>query len=389
LYTSQWLDVYTVTRISNNNLLTSEMDSLEQLDVLLNINDSVVIDSSDFFFGPGNNGRDCIARINEKDEVYDDQAIDCFFQNDQHSYFSTDYLKGEVRTTGIARYNNKYQFSIQFYNGVDNAQGYLATLVPKDDADFDFFVDISVSACPKIKNRIGISTGCRVDMSYTNTSYPKAFQLVQNGTQYDSLVVQANLINFAINIKQGKTLLKFNGTECYILNCVNINENVVVELEVPNFEVFSSTDASFIGSIDLYSDLNYTKSEVAGIKQKLDEARASLLNISEKLSQLDFNITDKNPFGNFTDLRLKLDFLLGLLNSTNSTDGINSEVKCKGAFGSATCFLEDFGAALITGAIITVAVIVAFLIIRQKAGKHKKKKEAKRKIKLTIMMNNL
>jgi len=347
------------------------MDSLEQLPVLFSLGDTV-IDASDYFFGPGNNGRDCIV----ESTTYEDYIVDCFFQNDQHAYFPTEYLKGSVVTTGIARYNNKYSFSIDYFNGQDDTQGYLATFLPSPDADFDFFIDITVSSCPKIGtvNPLGNDLGCRIDMTYKNISTSHVITIQNSDGNQTTQNIASGLSFFFVDVLVGKSLLLLDDKECFYINCVSINEVVNIVYEVPNIDIVSQNDQSIIGKLDLYSDLNYTLQQVDQIHGELDNVRASLNEIAQQLSQLDFNISEKNPFGNFSDLRAQTDYLLGLLNAStgSNSSSIDASTDCSGIFGSAKCYFDNFAGAIIVVAVVIVALIIIFLIIK-KTKKNKKK----------------
>jgi len=373
--------------MSQNNIITTEIQLLTGLEVLFNISTSYVIDAADSFYGPGNNGRDCIERYDDTVD-YDENIVDCFFQNDELSYFATDYLKGDIRTTGVARYNNKFSFALSYYDDLDKSLGYKVTLKPKEDVDFDFFIDLSGTLCPELDRLVPSASGCFVQ-AYYNFPVDKNVKLYRasNGVLYKSFVNYASNPLLAFDVEEGKFLLELNGNQCYYINCVNDNHVTYVVVTTPNFEVVTKDDlSSIVGSLDLYYDLNYTLNGIDEINKQLQESRRRLNEIAANLSKLDFNVTDENPFGNFSELRAKLDFLLGIMNSKNGTGSDDpNAAKCASTFGSVECFFDRFASSIIVCVIVTGVVLIAFFVMKKtgvlkkiKKGLLKKKKKSKK-----------
>jgi len=368
--------VYTATRISPNNIVTSEMQSLDGSKILFELADTV-IDASDYFLGPGNNGRDCIV----KSADYNENIVNCFFQNNVRSYFASDYLKGTVVTNGIARYVNKYTFDVKYYNGVNSSNGYLVTMNPLPTADYDFFVDLSGSICPRL---ISVeydlfNTSCQVVHLAYNRSVVKSIDVKnKNGTITRQYTFLEGATYFDINIDEGQNLINMNGNDCFYLSCTVQVEVHTVDVSTPNFQVITNSDInSFNGNIDLYSDLNYTLNGINNITNELDDARQKLLNISAELLKLNFNVSDTNPYGNFTDLRDRLNYLLGIMNnspssSTNNTNSTTPDSQTTdkgvcggGAFSTVSCFFQDFAVGIITTVVVLGLVIGLYFLLEK------------------------
>lgn len=60
--------------------------------MLFHLEGNTIVDESDAFFGPGNNGRNCI----QKSLNYEYSLVDCFYQNNQKAYTAPQYLEGTV-----------------------------------------------------------------------------------------------------------------------------------------------------------------------------------------------------------------------------------------------------------------------------------------------------
>jgi len=379
--TSDWLNVYKSERISQNNVITTEIQLLSNVEVLFNISTSYVIDASDSFYGPGNNGRDCIEKYTTTVD-YDENIVDCFFQNDELSYFATDYLKGEIRSTGMARYVNKFNFALGYYDNNDKSKGYKVTLKPKEDTDFDFFIDLSGSICPELEKLIPSGPGCYVESSfYQNINKDIKLYRASNSVLYKSFTNYAANPNITFFIDEGKYLLEMNGNQCYYLNCINDNKVTYVEVTTPNFEIVTKDDLSaIVGSMDLYYDLNYTLHGVDEINKQLQDSRNRLNEIALNLSKLNFSVTDDNLFGNFSELRAKLDFLLGIMNAKdNSTENADGSAKCQSTFGSVQCFFERFASSIIICVIVTALLIVGLFVMKKTGALKKIKKRIHKK----------
>jgi len=175
-----------------------------------------------------------------------------------------------------------------------------------------------------------------------------------------------------------------NGNDCFFLTCSIQVEVHTVDVTTPNFQVITQSELnSFNGNIDLFSDLNYTLNEINNITQKLDEVRNKLLNISQELLKLNFNVSDPNPYGNFTELRYRLRYLLGIADNITSGDNIKKEggLCPEGPWSSASCFFQSFAVGIIT-AVIFVGLVLGLYFLLEKTGtmnklKGKRKKKAK------------
>jgi len=339
--------VYTVVRKSKNTVLVSEIDELLAYPVLFYMDNDIVIDASDSFYGEGNNGRDCI--IQKPD--YQDYIVNCNFQNNEKSYFTTDFLNGEAQTNGIARYINKFNFTIQ-----KNADRYIVTLIPKDSADFDFYVEFDGNICPKIISRNITFSGCDFQLEYTGASS------VLFGTQN----VQFTGSEARLSVAFGNYEIKAGTKNCLVVSCSYDNDLTSITLTTPDFELISANSLNNAGKIELVQDFNRTKNSIDSIQTQINSTIDQIKYYSDLVGQINFTaVYLNNPFTNFSILRAQVDQLVDKMNSKNKTDSSSSSNSCgrTGPFGGVLCFFDRAASTLIVIAVIVAAVIVIYVVI--------------------------
>jgi len=158
VYTDTWLPVYSIVKTSVNRIITDEISLLENGLVLFYMDSTTVIDESDAMFGQGNNGRDCI----QKSTQYDYDLLNCYFQNDSPSYLPDIYFSGALTTSGISRYNHKFDFAM------NTDDGFEFTLTPKKDSDFSYYIEMDGNLCPVVLDQVTRTSGCTIKLQYMN-----------------------------------------------------------------------------------------------------------------------------------------------------------------------------------------------------------------------------
>jgi len=366
--TSDWVQVYQVVRKSKNAVLVSEIDELVNYPVLFYMDNDVVIDASDSFYGEGNNGRDCIRQKTD----YEEYIVNCNFQNNEKSYFPIDYLLGETRTNGIARYVNKFNFTIE-----KNADRYTVTLKPKDEADFDFYIEFEGNVCPKIISRNISFTGCVFQLEYTGVS---------------SVLFGANPVLFTgsqanVSVAFGNYEIKSGTKNCLVVACSYDKDVTSIKLTTPDFQLISANALNTAGKIQLVQDFNRTKTSIDTIQTQLINSIIQIQEYSELIAKINFTqvLTD-NPFKNFSLLRAEVDALVDKMNSKNKTDAVVHESNCArtGPFGNILCFFDRAASTLIVIGIVILAVAIIYVVIVKT-----KCYRVFRKIKKEIEMSNV
>eukprot|EP01125_Pyxidicula_operculata_P004674 TRINITY_DN1755_c0_g1_i1.p1 TRINITY_DN1755_c0_g1~~TRINITY_DN1755_c0_g1_i1.p1 ORF type:complete len:960 (+),score=259.04 TRINITY_DN1755_c0_g1_i1:141-3020(+) len=357
VYTSSWVWVYQIARTSSNAIITDEVSELEGDLVLFQLDSTKnkVVDESDAFFGEGNNGRDCI----RKADHYDYDVNDCFFQNDQKAYTANEYLTGLVKTTGIARYTNKYDFLLSD-QVVNNQPSYSFTLKPKNDADFNFYIEMDGAICPKMVNRVASPSGCKFTFFYKG---------LESATLEGNSVINMNFVKTLANVSTsfGVWHLKINNKECLLVNCLYETTTSTVSLQTPNVQIVSADDVAVGNTVFKYIDesLNNTLTNMANVKTQALENANEAQNIISALASIDFNVTKLFPYEDFSALRASVYARI------NNISGTQEDSACPGIFGGIECFFKDFASRLITIGII-LAVVVGSYFVCFKLGLYKR-----------------
>jgi len=260
-------------------------------------------------------------------------------------------MKGNIRTTGISRFNNKFKFGApEPYNG----NNFIFTLTPLPDTDYNFFVDFKGVSCPTLLAKESLDNGCKLTLDYNGTAQIKLGSKIVNFDVSDQAIE---------NINYGKYELLVNNNPCLIINCEKVNEVTQVILETPNFNLIPDSAIDVLGDLALFNNLNKTINTVNQLVKQFDNAKNQMKNIELALSLLNFNVTEKYDFKNFTDLRAELDGLIKQLETMKGDEKLNLFEHCDSVFGSIKCFFEDLIANLIIIGIVIVAVIIAYILI--------------------------
>eukprot|EP01124_Arcella_intermedia_P035911 TRINITY_DN9272_c0_g2_i1.p1 TRINITY_DN9272_c0_g2~~TRINITY_DN9272_c0_g2_i1.p1 ORF type:complete len:1004 (-),score=188.51 TRINITY_DN9272_c0_g2_i1:59-3070(-) len=365
LYTDTWLKTYTIERISDNFLIADEISLMEGSPVLFHLgaitgSTVTIIDESDKFFGTGNNGRDCVRK-----DLYNYSLFNCFYQNTNNYYKPDNYLKGLVKTSGIARYNDKFTFSLDYVITDTHPDGlYEFTLTPVDTADFTFSVQMNGTVCPKVIDQQALSSNCYISLFYSDKD---AISLVGTNTH--------QTINIHFADYQGNASLAFDewmvyagSNLCFGFSCSKSSSFSTVKLITPKFEVVSKSDLALQATID-FSISKTIESTMTSMNAVLSQSAAltnNLTDLKDRLANISFNVTGALPYEDFTAYRQMVDQLINAISppANESSSSMASNALCT-PFSSAACFFQNFGSALIGLAIIGVLGGLALLAYQQ------------------------
>jgi hypothetical protein len=296
VYTTEWVNVYQVQRISQNKIVVDEADSLNNQKVLWHIHGETLVDESDNLFGLANNGRDCI----QQSSYYEFNLLDCFFQNDQTLYSISDYIKGLVRTAGVSRYINKFSMAISNVNEGNSST--LVTLTPLPQEDWTYFIDFDGQLCPKILQLQPDFSYCQVTLFYNGIA-----TVTIDNTQitFDPVTKIA-----VFNAEFGESDISIGGEPCITINCNFMNSDTsYVTLSHPNISVINAADQALQGTLEDMSaaTLNYTRQVTDAVRQNITIIQNNLTQISDALNQINFNISGTISFANFSAWREQVD----------------------------------------------------------------------------------
>jgi hypothetical protein len=325
----------------------------------------------------GNNGRDCIQQASR----YDYNLLNCFFQNDNLLYSPNQYLTGVVTTTGISRYNNKFDFLLQAGPPFPDIT---FTLTPKYNADFSYAIQMDGNVCPQVLHQVSLTSGCLVTLYYrgsqTVTFYPTASSsnnpitasFISNSTQNVSIPLDTWSVSVA-------------GRDCFILSCQFTIEFSIVKLTTPNVEIISAADRALQTQVQFSIDktIAQTVAEMDNVIQTVSVLNANISILREQLAALDFNVSKLYPYENFTQMRADLDALINRIpTSTDNSESSPSTRNCDGPWNSVSCWFQDFASTLITIAIVAGVVLLGYIIfvkmgLAKKIFGKKKKTETK------------
>eukprot|EP01125_Pyxidicula_operculata_P011693 TRINITY_DN382_c0_g1_i1.p1 TRINITY_DN382_c0_g1~~TRINITY_DN382_c0_g1_i1.p1 ORF type:complete len:980 (-),score=272.25 TRINITY_DN382_c0_g1_i1:188-3127(-) len=356
IYTNEWAQVYSIERISTNKLIVDEVDMLQSDKVLFRLTADSVVDESDSFYGPGNNGRDCI-QYNATGQ-YDYDILNCFFQNDQNGYTPNQYLLGLVQTTGIARFVNKFQFTL-YENKTTST--YSFSLKPKNESDFSFYFNPDGVQCPRLLARSSVPGSCNFEFFYVGSNYvslvnnqgvasPMTFSAVDNTA---TVTTSNGTHTLVVSASQGGPAIK----SCLQLTCQYSSETSYVLVQTPNVQIVSKEEQKLVATIDhaIEQTITGTIADMNSVQDALISLKQNLTNFVNELNKLDFNVTKIIPYEDFTALRAQVDQAI-------SGIGSSSDVECKTPWDSATCFFNQFGATLITIAAVAVFLIASYVV---------------------------
>jgi len=283
--------------------------------------------------------------------------LNCYFSNNNQYYTSNQYLTGSVVTTGIARYNNKFDFTL--YQNGDN---YTFSLIPKATATFSFSVVMDGSFCPKLVTQNAFTSGCSVTLFYAGT---EPVTLV--GSKYTTpLPVVFTHYSSTMDIQFDTWNVYASTKSCFILDCAFTDEWSTVQLITPNVQIVTAADKSLEAQVD-YSVGNVVAGviqQMNGVLDQLNQANANISALKKQLSTLNFNVT-YIQYQNFSAMRAEVQSLIDAIPSDNSTDsdtGPSGSSCGGGVWGSAVCWFQEFASTLITVAICVGVAIVCYVV---------------------------
>lgn len=352
-YTDEWAQVYSIKLVSQNTVIVDEIDALDGDLVLFKLSGTEVIDESDNFFGTGNNGRDCIRRSAN----YPYKLDTCLFQNHQTSYSTVQYLTGGAKTSGIARFTDKFFLA---FNQTDNngEKQYSFTLTPKPDVDFNFYVKLEGSICPNVLDSVASTDRCYLTLFYSGSN-ATAIGSPQDTIQYTNFV--ANL-----TVPFGTNTIYVESTPCLLVLCSFSLSTTTVTLASPNVKIISTDDANLNSVVEIYST-NYIQQLALDPTVFNAALNAIYLNISKAATQianLDFeSILVLNQYQNFTEARQRL---LDRINGVNTNGGATY---CPHPFYNFGCFLLEFAIMGIAFAVFFVGVGLLIALYRTVGAK--------------------
>jgi len=341
LYTSAWVNVYSIQRISSNKIIVDEVSQLDGDSVLFHLSGTQVVDESDSFFGEGNNGRDCV----RLQAAYDYNILDCFFQNNQKAYTSTQYLSGKTKTTGIARFIDKFSLSVFQNTGPFD---YSFKLTPKNDSDFSFHIETDGFICPKVLTTTTFTNGCQTTLFYSG---PSPITL-SNPTRTIEMVNNSATVQLTF----GGTLISAGALGCVILTCQNNLEVSTVRIQTPNVQIISQSDLDLQSRVDFYFH-EYANSinNMSGIHAELDSIQDTISELLKNLSALNFNVSEQFPYDNNTNLTELAAALAAKISTTSEG--------CGSPFSSIGCAFEHIAATIIFFICIMLVLGVLYYIL--------------------------
>jgi len=300
------------------------------------------------FFGEGNNGRDCIqVPLGGFSTVqFDHDLTNCFFQNDKVGYDIGQYLNGMIRTSGIARFVDK--FTVLFNQAtIGGLPSYTFQLTPKPTADFRFYIAQQPSICPTVVGRPVVSaSGCRVTFFYTGNQ-----TVTFGGTTLT--FSNSSAVGF-VNTASTPYVLTAGGTSCLSINCQQTVNSTYVLLQTPSFSVISQDDLNLAAAtLPLDTIMNNSLDLLNAIEQNATDSEAKINQILGLLASIDYNVSELFPYQNWTNLR-------------NQVDGVVSNINakyCNSPFDSIQCWLKSSASIIVAGIVIGIVVVVIVIIL--------------------------
>eukprot|EP01129_Flabellula_baltica_P013714 TRINITY_DN6426_c0_g1_i1.p1 TRINITY_DN6426_c0_g1~~TRINITY_DN6426_c0_g1_i1.p1 ORF type:complete len:906 (+),score=170.19 TRINITY_DN6426_c0_g1_i1:19-2736(+) len=353
--TSKWITVYDISRISNNSVIVDEVDDLDSDKVLFYIdpNTNEIIDASEPF--TEGFGRACVI----KDYNYDEKITECRFQNNEMAYPAFQYLNGNIVSTGIARYNNKFNLDIRFANDVDSSEGYIFTLTPKPDTDFNFYVQLDEDICPTVTYNGKINGRCLISIEYRGSG-----ELYGNEITLTPTTNQGIVRYYEYQIPEGDSVtLSSNASTCVVVRCSSIDQTFYVAIQSVDFNIITDDLENLVSDEGFIHNITKQIEGLSDLEKELALLEAQLNNISTALSNLNFNISDQNPYGNYSYLRDEVDRLLQEIEDYEAINTNSEQSGCDGIFGTIDCFLADAASTLIVVAIVGGLVLASYCFV--------------------------
>jgi hypothetical protein len=354
VYTSQWVPTYVIERVSNNKMITDEIDVLDGSKVLFFLNGSTVIDESNYFFGQGNNGRDCI----QQSDSYPYDLTSCIYQNDLVGYDANNYFQGLVQTSGVARYVNKFNFTFSV-----SADNYSVTLQPQTNADFNFYIEPDGTICPKIVNTETTTTGCTFTFFFTGT----------NTASFGGVTLSFTSHTATITTDFGLQPLAIGNPpkDCLLVYCKYTNAQSVIQYDPPQYTLISASDLAL--QTEIYNTFdNMANGSFSNLQNVIDESAALYTQnqaLSVKLAQINFSVAEMYKYQNFSVMRQELDAIINAISPEQPNNNFDLGLgDCSsGIFGSISCFFSNLLSTIVT-ILIIVAVVIGLYIVCFKMG---------------------
>jgi hypothetical protein len=337
-------------------MVTDEVDVLHGTRVLfyVNKNDSTVIDEADNFFGEGNNGRDCI----QKSSNYNFDLTSCLYQNDLLRFNADNYFLGLQKTSGVARFIDKYKFSFKTTTSTPQDK-YSFSLVPKDDADFRFYIESDGKICPKLISRDSSTDHCTFTFLYNGTNTVKFANEPVFFTENMATVTTATGLH---------RLIIGTAQECMLINCKFTQTYSLVELEPPPYVLIQQSD------LNLQTQISNTFELVNASLKQLDEASVMSANLyqenlvlQQQLAEINYTYYLLHEYENFTALRAEVDRYIEEIVPKQPNYSFDFTDCESGIFGSIGCFFSNLFSTIVT-ILIIVAIFIGIYIVCFKLG---------------------
>jgi len=318
---------------------------------------NTVVDASDSFFGEGNNGRDCIQNAT----TYDYDLTNCFFQNNQKAYSTNDYLLGQIVTTGIARYNDRFNFAVTPYITSYSGQpfsSYQFSLSPVASAEFSTTLNLDNGyTCPSI-SCLGGQLSCTCSIFYNGpetVSYGQSTSKTLTAVSFTS----SNTTQITINPSASRYVFYVGGNfQCSFFVCSPGSGVSYVTVTSYSTQIVSATDVALDENV--YSTANssvaYTVNLFTAIATNTGYIQANLSLIAAQLGPLNFNETELVPYANFSALRAQVNALIQNIQPSGS------QACASGVFGSVACWFQDAASTLIVLAIVVAIGIGCYCL---------------------------
>jgi hypothetical protein len=325
--------------------------------------DSTVIDESNNFFGEGNNGRDCI----HKSTNYNFDLTNCLHTEDGLRYDANNYFLGLQKTTGVARFIDKYHFVFSTTN-IAGQDKYTFTLSPKDEADFRFYIESDGTVCPKLVNRESSTDKCTFTFIYYGSSAVSVVNTLPPVKTQSVIFDNNNMANVTTSGGLHRLIIG-TAQECLLINCKFTLTFSVVELEPPQYDLIQASDLALQTQIFLTFDesVNGTLQQLASASKISKEIADNITLLQKRLDEIDFNSTELYPYENFTEVRAEVDRLIDAISPIQPDYSFDFSDCETGIFGSVGCFFSNLFSTIIT-ILIIVAIFVGLYIVCFKLG---------------------
>jgi hypothetical protein len=241
----------------------------------------------------------------------------------------------------------------------------LFTLTPKFTADFSYSIELDEMDCPRLLNQNSYPSECQITLSYRNTAPVQA--IPSNSSSF--LTIDVTFLNNTAQFRIGLSdwIIRANGIDCFILYCQQTLSVSTVLLKIPNVQIISAADLALESQISDYMNniLEERISKMTYIQNTVETVITDIENLKANLSRIDFNVSAKYTYSDFTKLRAEVDDLI---------EGITAEPpqdsrECDGPWNNVVCWLKDFSGVLIAIAVVIVVIVAGYLIFTKTGAK--------------------